>query len=936
MKFFLLTLGVFIFSVVHAQQFGGNPSSIRWLQLETDSVRFIFPSFWKGNVQHMASLAGKLDRSVVSLGNQFRKFDIVLQPQTTLSNAYVGIGPRRSEFFLTPLQNSFALGSLPWADQLMLHEFRHIHQFNNFNKGFSRLFYFLGGQLGLTLINNAAVPNWFWEGDAVYQETRESNQGRGRLPSFFNGFCSLWLAEKNYSWMKLRNGSLRDYVPDHYQLGYLLTAYGWEKKGEDFWRKVTDDAVRFRKVFYPFQAAVRRHAGLRYREFVRQALDQAKSTSVTNSDIQTKIKSPFRHFAGDQEFPHFIDTEQVMYISSSYRHIPAFVIRQLSTGEEKTLRVRDISLDNHFSYRNGKVVYAAFNIDPRWGWRDYSEIRLLDTETGFQRSLTRHTCYFSPDISEDGKEIVAVEMTEEGNSRLQFLSAENGEAIGSIPNTQGWVYTYPKFMGQTQVVSAVRNTNGEMGLLRIAKDGSAVDTLIPFSMHVIGFPQVSGDTIIVTASMGASDQMFLIKGNGVFLLQPDGGNNLTGNYQAHILSGRLAWTHFTEAGYRLKWQSLKGENMQPFSLARFREPLPDFGYTALQEKIPGIDGRSERIYPVQKYSKGYRLINFHSWIPSASDPEYGLRFLTENVLNTLQGEAAFTFNRNEQSKQYSFSGTYGALYPWIRSGISYTMDRSVRINGSTIGWDEWQMRGGLVLPLQFIHGRTFTDLRVSTDYVYTKTYYKGIYKDSFSRSGYGYFDQQLVFSHQSQQARQHIFPRYAQSLRIGYANAVQGLNANQFLLSGSGYFPGIFRNHHFVFQIAWQQRDTLRRLFFSNSFPFSRGYTRLNFHRMFRWGINYHFPVVYPDRGLADIVYFLRVRANVFYDDTRVQDYDRNRKTYARSFRSAGMEVYFDSKWWNQHPLTFGIRYARLLDPENTGLGPDQWEFILPVNLIGR
>jgi hypothetical protein len=105
---------------------------------------------------------------------------------------------------------------------------------------------------------------------------------------------------------------------------------------------------------------------------------------------------------------------------------------------------------------------------------------------------------------------------------------------------------------------------------------------------------------------------------------------------------------------------------------------------------------------------------------------------------------------------------------------------------------------------------------------------------------------------------------------------------------------------------------------------------------MFRWGINYHFPVVYPDRGLADIVYFLRVRANVFYDDTRVQDYDRNRKTYARSFRSAGMEVYFDSKWWNQHPLTFGIRYARLLDPENTGLGPDQWEFILPVNLIGR
>jgi hypothetical protein len=37
----------------------------------------------------------------------------VLQNQTTISNAYVGLGPFRSEFFLTPAQNSFELGSLP-------------------------------------------------------------------------------------------------------------------------------------------------------------------------------------------------------------------------------------------------------------------------------------------------------------------------------------------------------------------------------------------------------------------------------------------------------------------------------------------------------------------------------------------------------------------------------------------------------------------------------------------------------------------------------------------------------------------------------------------------------------------------------------------------------------------------------------------------------
>ena len=68
--------------------------------------------------------------------------------------------------------------------------------------------YDLFGQDGLDLAINASIPNWFYEGDAVYNETILTNQGRGRLPLFINAYPSLWYAGKNYSWMKLRNGSL--------------------------------------------------------------------------------------------------------------------------------------------------------------------------------------------------------------------------------------------------------------------------------------------------------------------------------------------------------------------------------------------------------------------------------------------------------------------------------------------------------------------------------------------------------------------------------------------------------------------------------------------------------------------------------------------------------------------------------------------------------
>jgi hypothetical protein len=52
-------------------------------------------------------------------------------------------------------------------------------------------------------------------------------------------------------------------------------------------------------------------------------------------------------------------------------------------------------------------------------------------------------------------------------------------------------------------------------------------------------------------------------------------------------------------------------------------------------------------------------------------------------------------------------------------------------------------------------------------------------------------------------------------------------------------------------------------------------------------------------------------------------------------FNSAGTELYFDTRWWNQLPVSFGIRYSRLLQPDwQPGTGRNRWEIILPVNLL--
>ena len=215
------------------QIFGGNPPSLQWKQINTPLVRIIFPTAWILLPKGSPILSTFINAPTLNtIGRKSKKINLVVQNQTTVSNAYVGLGPFRSEFLITPFQNSFELGSLPWPDQLTIHEYRHVQQYNNFNIGLSKVLYDIFGDEGQALANNAAIPNWFFEGDAVYNETNVSSQGRGSLPFFYNRYRSLWKAGKQYSWMKLRNGSYKDFVPDHYRTG-LFTGGLWKGK---IWR----------------------------------------------------------------------------------------------------------------------------------------------------------------------------------------------------------------------------------------------------------------------------------------------------------------------------------------------------------------------------------------------------------------------------------------------------------------------------------------------------------------------------------------------------------------------------------------------------------------------------------------------------------------------------------------------------------------------------
>lgn len=939
MRFSLLLFCLFFIQCYACgQQFGGTPPSVKWRQIDTDTARIIFPQGLDSQASRVATLMHlQAANNRMPLGKRLKKIQVVLQNQTVIPNGYVGLGPYRSELYLTPPTETFSQGTIPWTDQLALHEYRHVQQFNNFHNGLSKLMATLFGQEGYALAVNASIPDWFYEGDAVYTETVLTRQGRGRLPLFQNAYPALWAGGKRYSWMKLRNGSLKDYVPGHYDLGYLLVSYGYGKYGDDFWQKVTHDASAFKGLFYPFQKAVQKHTGISYRAFRESALAwyrQKADSAGHRKEIPVQVQNITpgnQRVVENYLFPYAIGQDSVLALKTSYNRRPVFIIK--NKDREHRIRVRDIAVDDQYSYRNGKIVYAAYENDARWRWRNYSVLKLLDIATGKQVRLTKKTKYFTPDIDASGRYVVAAEQAANGTSSLHLLNVATGEVEKKIPAWGGHVFTDPKFLNTDTVVVVVRLPDGKSVLGLADWVSGSIIRLTPPSYQVAGNPSVVRDAVYFTASYEGLDHVYVLKLKEKKIYRLTNGS--LGEYFVNAGDEKITWSAFTADGYQLQQADKEALLRQADPVQVQEEVLPLF---AIQSGgTPALLPVPLRQFDSRPYLKSKNLINFHSWRPYYEDPLFYFSLYGENILNTLQTEIYYQYNENDKTNAVGAGIVFGQWFPHLQAGVEYTFDRQVQAGNKLKQWSQLDSRIGFSIPLSRVKGRTVNYFTAGTNYHYRSDFNKGIYKDSFATIQFGYLHHYIQWGSQVEMARQHIYPRLGYNLLVQHRYITNRYKSWQVHTAGALYLPGALPAHSLVLTGAYLETDTVNAAF-GNSFAYPRGYNALYFPTvasMWRTSANYHFPLLYPDRGFANILYIQRVRGNVFFDYGKVFSKD---KRSSASQRTVGGEFYFDTKWWNQYALTFGFRISHLLDRDYyTGqTGATVFELIMPVSIIPR
>src|SRR5688572_6374118 len=267
--------------LIHAQEvLENNPPSVKWYRVKTPHFKVLYPKGFEEQALRVANTLEHIhDAESRSIGAKPRKFSVILQNQSSVSNGFVSLIPKRSEFYTMPPQDYNFSGTNDWLDQLATHEYRHMTQFERSNTGFNKVLYYLFGPATLAAMATSSVPQWFWEGDAVATETAFTHSGRGRSPNFGAVFRTNLQEGRVFNYNKQYLRSYKHNINDHYVFGYHMISYLRKRTGDpDIWSKVGKRTWDVPFIPFAFSSAIKKESGLRLPELYREMVSDLQKT----------------------------------------------------------------------------------------------------------------------------------------------------------------------------------------------------------------------------------------------------------------------------------------------------------------------------------------------------------------------------------------------------------------------------------------------------------------------------------------------------------------------------------------------------------------------------------------------------------------------------------------------------------------------------------
>ncbi|MDQ3394888.1 MAG: hypothetical protein M3512_12355 [Bacteroidota bacterium] len=906
-----------------------NPPSIKWQQINSAHFKIIFPEGFDKEAQRTANTLEHLYLPVSrTLERLPRKIPIILQNQTTVSNAFVTISPRRSEFFTMPPQDYNFIGTNDWIDLLAIHEFRHVVQFEKSITGFNKFIYYLFGAEGLGAMSFMAVPIWFWEGDAVAIETALTESGRGRIPYFDLLFRTNLLERGGFSYSKQYLGSFRHRVPNHYVTGYFMTTHLRRKHGPFVWSKVTERAFMVPFIPFAFSLALKKETGAGVRKNYRNMI--AEVDSLWKQQIEgMEFTQPFRINKRKKEtytnyqFPQELSDGRTLVLKSGIGDISKFVAIDDSGTEEELFTPGIMNLAGMISATGDKIVWNEFQFDPRWRARNYSVVKLYDINEKQLSTLTTKSRYSAAAISPDGKKIVTIEVTPANENFIVVLDAKDGQVIQRIANPENYFFSMPRWSDDNINIVVLKHKEKRTSILLINTENFKETSLFEKDQVNMGHPVIHGNYLFFNAAMNGIDNIYAKNLENQLSYQVTTAK--FGAYNPNISAdgASIIYNEHQKNGMDVvkipfdttKWQLLNG--IKDMNI-QYYQPLVD-----QEQNQDVLEHVPQKVYTGSKYKRATGLINPYSWGASIfpQDRELFIGATSQDILSTTSISAGLTINANESTGFGFAQVSYQGFYPIIDVGARYGY-RSTTLGGADVNWRETGLNLGLRLPLILTRSKFMQTLNVSvaTSLTQVDGYDAPVRTVDQQANGILHHNKYRVsHNYLLKRNQRDLFSRYGVSSFVQLQHTPFGGDYSSSLLAAEAnlFFPGLIKHHSIQLRTSGQLESNGNYIF-PTPLLFPRGYAYQPHKIFYNFSFMYSLPLVYPDLAIGPFLYIQRIKTNLFYDHGRglgaLYIDGNNNNTYY----SLGVELTTDFNIMRFLPLLeIGVRYVYLPETGN-------------------
>ena len=825
------------------------------------------------------------------------RIPFVIHPENFQSNGLVMYLPKRVEFLSSPAIDGY---SMPWLKQLVAHEYRHAVQYNNLDRGVIRALSYLLGQQGST-IGLLCMPFWAMEGDAVMSETQMSSFGRGLQPSFTLAYRAMErVGDGRRNIDKWFCGSYRDYIPDHYELGYQLCSYACERYGPEVWNNVARYGSRNPYVFAITRVALGKYYDTNVSRLFRETFDDLRhhwdSLPAQDDSAQSLVRLPEGNHT-TYRWPLPLGDTVVLALKEDFDRPARFVRVDARTGEERTVCYVG-SVSTRPALAGGRVWWTEYRRSKLFEQRVNSQLCYMNLADGRPRTFAgRRNVLYPTGAGDDA--LAWVEYNPDGRYTVVLRRGEREErfAMEGLTEIHGLAWD-----DLTRALYVLVTDDSGMWLGRIGAGG--LEPLTRGAYITLSDLRAGGGRLWFGSIQSGRDEVhcFDLERGTEYRLS----TSKYGSFEPMPAGGEVLMTTYDRLGYRLTRQAADSLacRVEParLPLNLVNPPRRSWGVVNLDTVhfVYTDSLAAEPKFRTKRYPKLPNLVNVHSWMPAAFDPfevadeknislNLGVTLVSQNLLSNTEGFFSYGWNRSEGSLfrlgvryfglgvrfdldaayggNQMFYGLGGQRTPspdkYYSVGLTATLPLYLQRGYHTRQFSVatgWNFSNGMVANVGNIRWDEETGSITNIEHI---GFREGLHSLSFS----------VGYSDLTRLAHRDFVSPWGYTVSAGYTFNPSDRHFSD-LLSGyvKLYTPG-FLPHNSLTVAATYQTSVGGYKFPSGYAPLSyrstrlvpRGFTSADIvsNDYFAAAVDYQFPLCYPEGGIGSVLYFKRIRLNV-------------------------------------------------------------------------